>query len=267
MKMSNEGRTLTKKDLRKVGWRWMIGISTFNYETQLAPSVAFALAPALRKIYKNDDDYVKSLNNHYKYFNTMPWIANLIFGATLAIEDSEGIDSLDTVQDFKIGLMGPFAGIGDTIFWVLIPTIFGSIAAYMGIEGNPVGLIAWCLLTLAFFFIRPRLVEVGYNQGLKIVNQFGNQLNAFTEAASVLGLAVVGALIPSVINISTPFKFNMGDVSMEIQPLLDQVLPSLIAVLLVFISYKLLNRNVKITYLILLIIVFSMLAAAFGILA
>ena len=39
--MSKE-KVLTKKDCRQAAKRWLIGISTFNYETQLAPSYAFA---------------------------------------------------------------------------------------------------------------------------------------------------------------------------------------------------------------------------------
>ena len=36
--MSKE-KVLTKKDCRTAAKRWLIGISTFNYETQLAPSL------------------------------------------------------------------------------------------------------------------------------------------------------------------------------------------------------------------------------------
>lgn len=67
-------QVLDKKDLRKVGHRWIqTCIATYGYELQLAPSVVYALAPALRKIYPNDEDYKKALNNHFKYFNCMPW--------------------------------------------------------------------------------------------------------------------------------------------------------------------------------------------------
>lgn len=64
-----------------------MAITTFNYDTQLAPAVVFGIGPLLRKIYKDDDEYVEALNNHYKYFNTMPWLANIVLGATLALED------------------------------------------------------------------------------------------------------------------------------------------------------------------------------------
>lgn len=45
----SKGKVLTKKDCRTAAKRWLIGISTFNYETQLAPSYAFAVYPLLRK--------------------------------------------------------------------------------------------------------------------------------------------------------------------------------------------------------------------------
>lgn len=72
--MSKE-KVLTKKDCRQAAKRWLIGISTFNYETQLAPSYAFAVYPLLRKMYPNDEDFKASLNNAMKYYNTMPWIS------------------------------------------------------------------------------------------------------------------------------------------------------------------------------------------------
>ena len=60
---------LTRKDCVKGAIRWsLIATTTFNYDTQLAPAVVFGIGPLLRKIYKDDDEYVEALNNHYKYF-------------------------------------------------------------------------------------------------------------------------------------------------------------------------------------------------------
>ncbi len=63
--MSKE-KVLTKKDLRKAAWRWLIGISTFNYETQLAPSTLFSVYPCLRKMYPDDEDLKKSCLNYMR---------------------------------------------------------------------------------------------------------------------------------------------------------------------------------------------------------
>ena len=55
MTMNKEKKAvLTNKDLNQVGRRWFMSIETFNYETQLAGSYAYAVLPALRKIYSDD---------------------------------------------------------------------------------------------------------------------------------------------------------------------------------------------------------------------
>lgn len=263
--MSNQ--VLDKKDLRKVAHRWIRScIATYGYEMQLAPSVVYALSSALRKIYKDDEDYKKSLNNHFKYFNCMPWLAKILLGASLAIEDTQGIDGMDAVQDLKVGLMGPLSGIGDTIGWVMIPTIFGSIAGYMAIEGNAVGLIIWLIINAIFWVIRLRLVEIGYYQGVKFITKFGEKINVFTEAASILGLSVVGCLIPSVVKLVCGLNFKSGDVILSVQDQIDSIMPSLLPVAAVGIMYYLVKvRKVKMNYIILGTLVLSMIGAAFGI--
>ena len=135
-------KVLTKKDIRQAAFRYMfMACNTFNYENQQGPAVVYGLNKALRKIYPNDEDYKASLNNHFKYFNTTTWMGNLLLGASLAMEEKDGTNSLEAVQSFKTGMMGPLAGIGDTLVWVLYPTIIGSISAYMGLQGNPTGAI------------------------------------------------------------------------------------------------------------------------------
>lgn len=266
--MAKNTYKITKKDLRKANYRWLMSVCTFNYQTQQGASVSYALSPILRKIYKNDDDYVEALNNHYQYYNTQPWLAAIILGACVAMEEKQGLEAKEAINDFKVGTMGPIAGVGDSLLMTMIPTIMGSIAAYMALEGNPFGIILWFILIMVIFFFRMRAFEFGYKQGIKIVTEYGEKINYLTEAASVLGLTVVGTLIASVINVSTPLQFNFGDVEMEIQPMLDNILPTLIPVLITVTAYYLLTKkNISMTVLIVLVIIFSMIMAAFGILS
>lgn len=267
-KMSREP-VLTKKDCVKGAIRWsLMAVTTFNYDTQLAPAVVFGIGPLLRKIYPDDDEYVEALNNHFKYFNTHPWVANLVFGATLALEDREGISACDAVQNIKVSLMGPLAGIGDTLIWTLLPTILGSIAGYMALEGNPVGVILWLLTNLFFIAVRTQLMWIGYKEGTKLITKFGNRIAQITDAASVLGLTVVGALAATVVTAKTSLVFQMGEISMPLGDLLDKILPSMISVLTVWALYKLIGRKgMKVTKIILIVIVFSMICSALGILA
>lgn len=267
MKMSKT--VLTKKDITKAAYRWqMMSCSTLNYEVLQGGTFAYAIAPALRKIYANDEEYKEALLSHYRYFNSNPWTVNVIVGAVLALEDSQGNDARTTIQDFKTSMMGPLAGIGDTLIFVLFPTIMGSISGYMLVEGNPIMSIVWSLLWVSLFFLRTRLVHFGYNKGLQILSTLGKKLSLLTEAASVLGLVVVGGLISGVVNVKVPLTFQSGEVVQEIQPLIDQVLPGMLPVVFTFICYKLLaKKGMSMSKLIMIVIVFSMVAAYFNVLS
>lgn len=263
-------KKVEKKDLTKAAIRYMfMACNVFNYENQQGPGVVFGLEKVLRKIHPKDEDYVASLNNHYKYFNTTTWMANILLGASVAMEEEDGVKALDTVQNFKTGMMGPLAGIGDTLVWVLYPTIMGSIAAYMGLEGNPTGAIIWLLLNLVFFVFRIKLFHLGYDSGLKLITKLGDKLSVFTEAASIMGLTVIGALIPSVVKVTVGLVYKSGKVKLAIQSgILDQIMPALLPVALTFLVYKLLaSKKLSVIQVIFLIIVVALICSFFGILS
>ena len=71
-----------------------------------------------------------------------------------------------------------------------------------------------------------------------------------------------------VIGVTCPISFSFGDVSMEIQPLLDKILPAMIPAAITGRAYYLLTKkNASMTALILVVIVLAMVASAAGILA
>ncbi len=274
--MANEAATtengrykVTKKDLRKTSNRYnFMACNIFNYESQMGPAVSWAMATVLRKIYKNDDEYKEALNNHFNYFNSTTCMSSVILGATLAVEEKDGIEAKETVQSLKTSLMGPFAGVGDTLVWVLWPTIMGSISGYMAQQGNPLGAIIWFICNVIFWFVKSKLFQVGYYSGTKLITNLGEKLAIFTEAASIMGLSVVGALIATSIKLTTAVNFKVGEVAMNLQTdILDKIMPSLLPVLVTALVYKLLgNKKWTPTKLILLIIVFSLVCSFFGIL-
>ena len=77
---------VTKKDLHQANLRWMTMPNTsFNYENQYGQAVAYALAPLLRKIYPDDDEYIAAMNNEWRYFNTQNYMGQLILGAAISM--------------------------------------------------------------------------------------------------------------------------------------------------------------------------------------
>lgn len=267
--ITDENCKLTKKDLNKMFRRWIFSAGLgYNFETQQAPSVAFSMRKALRKIYKDDKEYIEAMDNHYKYFNANPLMANVILGATLAMEENEGIKAKNAVQSLKTSLMGPFSGVGDSIFWILIPTIIGSIAGYMAVQGNATGAVIWMILQAMFYFLKVWLFKTGYNSGTKLVTSLGKKINIFTDAISIMGLMVIGCLIPTVVKVFIPLKFKTGKVILSLQNgILDKIMPALLPVAVTIFVYWLLGKkNITPTKIIGLIILICLLGSFTGIL-
>ncbi len=84
---------------------------------------------------------------------------------------------------------------------------------------------------------------MGYREGAKIVSEIGNRLKKITKAANILGITVIGALIPSVVNARFAYEFSWGEVSISIQELADKIMPSLAPTLVVFFAYWMLGRK------------------------
>lgn len=148
--------TITKKDLFRASYRWLLGSQIcWNYERMMSTGYLYTMLPFLEKKYGDNKDELKEmLETHNQFFNCNPMMGHFIVGIDLAIEEQEGFESREVITGIKTGLMGPFAGVGDTIFGVLIPTVLGSIAAYMGQKGNVTGVIIWLLVNIAVCIAR-----------------------------------------------------------------------------------------------------------------
>ena len=269
MKMSDTTAKITEKDLRRVYRRWLLGGQIgWNYERMQGLCYCYSMMPVLRKLYKDEEDLKKATKLHLQFFNTEPDVAHLILGANVAIEEAQGLEAEEAVTAIKTGLMGPLAGIGDTIFGVITSTVFGSIAAYMALNGSSAGIRIWLAWSVARWFVRWAFTKLGDNQGAKLVTVMGGKLQSITEAASILGLTVIGALIPTVVTPSVPIVFQSGDVTMEVQGILDQIMPSLVPAIMVFFVYWLLGRKkMTSTKAIWILLALSIILGALGVLA
>lgn len=183
------------------------------------------------------------MKTHNQFFNTNPSVNTIIQGIDLAIESKEGIESLETVSGLKTGLMGPLAAIGDSIFASLLPAILGAIAANMAVQGNPFGLLIWLVANFIIMYIRWIQLPLAYREGTTLVTKMQGRLNALTDAATLLGVYVVGALVATLISIQVPFVAHIGKVTVTLQNEIDMILPKLVPGLLVGLIYWLLGRK------------------------
>ena len=227
--MAGSGK-ITKSDLKKVFLRNLFGLQLgWNYEKMQGLGYCYVIMPVLRKLYPEKEELIKAMQTHLGFFNTTPATSNLIVGANVAIEEEFGQTDPMTVIGLKTGLMGPFAGIGDSIFIALYRAIVFSLAAYFALAGNAAGLFIPLLCGLGVIWVRYEFTQVGYLQGKKIATGFASSLKLLTEAASILGVTVIGALVASVVRAPLALEFKVGEVSVSIQSFLKKKKPNNLA--------------------------------------
>lgn len=102
-----------------VYWRAHTLEASFNYQNYQGSGYCYAMIPALKELYPDKKDLAMALSRHYEFFNTTPQVSTLIFGISCAMEEeiSSNPDLAPaSVNAVKAALMGPLAGIGDSLF-------------------------------------------------------------------------------------------------------------------------------------------------------
>lgn len=236
---------LDAKDIKKVYWRNIFGLQWgWNYERMQGLGYSWVMMPVLKKLYKDKpEEMKKALKTHLGYFNTSQPMSHLIIGADIGMEEQTGMADEEAIVGLKTGLMGPLAGVGDTLFLAIYRTIIFSISAYMALSGSPIGLLLPLIGGILLLWVRYWFTGVGYKQGARLATDFASQMKLLTNAASILGLTVVGALIPSVITYTLDLKYKMGKVTLNAQDMLNQILPGLLPLAIVMLSYWLLGKK------------------------
>ena len=198
---------LTKKDRTSVWLRSTFLQGSWNYERMQNGGWAFAMIPAIKKLYKTKEERADALKRHLEFFNTHPYVASPIIGVTLALEEERAngapIDDI-TIQGVKVGMMGPLAGIGDPVFWFTVKPILGALAASLAMSGNILGpfiyFFAWNIIRMAFMWYTQ---EFGYKAGSRITEDLsGGILQDITKGASILGMFILGSLVNRWVSVS-----------------------------------------------------------------
>lgn len=267
---------LTRSDLMKAFWRYLfLNQLGWNYERMQSVGYCAAILPILRKTHPDPEEFKEAFITNLNFFNTNPVVGYpLILGAHAALEESGA--SLETTEGLKVGLMGPLAGVGDTIVWALYNSIIMSIGSVMALQGNIMGPILVILLVLIpYFLVRYWQFFWAYNQGSNLIAQLGGgMIERITELATLVGLIVIGGFAPSIVSLTTPLEWSRevevrGELTTQavnIQEQLDAILPFMLPLLVTWFAYWLLKRGWSPIQVILVLTAIGFLGGAFGIL-
>lgn len=248
-------QVMTKKDLNKMVWRSLLLQASFNYERMQAAGWLYSILPGLKKIHKNKHDLSKSMKSHMEFFNTHPFLVNIIMGIVLAMEEKK--QNRNTIRSIRVAMMGPLGGIGDALFWLTLLPICIGIGASLGADGNPMGALVFLVIfNIVHFALRFGLMRYGYKTGTNAISSLKENTKKVSHAASIVGLTVVGGLIASFVNVSANLVIHAGKAEIAIQEdLLDKVMPNILPLGYTLLMYYLLKRGLSPVLLILITVI------------
>jgi fructoselysine and glucoselysine-specific PTS system IID component len=246
-------KKVTKKELRQVFWRSLALQGAFNYERMQNMGYVYAMIPVIKKLYSKQEDQVKALNRHLEIFNTTPAVSTTIMGISAAMEEQNANDpgfDANSINAVKASLMGPLAGIGDSLFWGTFRVIAAGIGVSLAAKGNIFGPILFLLLyNIPHLFVRIAGLQLGYKVGVNSLERIQKEglMEKIMAIATTIGLFVVGGMVATMLSVKTPLKFNIHGAKVVVQDVLNQILPNMLPLLVTFGVYALMKRKVSIT--------------------
>lgn len=253
--MSNQeqiaGKKLSKKDVFKSYVYWMMfALSCQNMERMEAPAFAGMFGKIADKLYNSIEDKQALMMRHTQFYNTQPMVGAMVNGIALGMEEEKacGKDVPDEViSSVKTSLMGPFAGVGDSLFiGTLIPILLSIGLGLTGDSGSIAGplfyIVAWVGIMVPFTWLT---FKWGYRTGINAISTIYQSgiMDKVVTFANTLGLVIVGCITAQYVNFTIAYEYVAGDMTKSIQGVLDGIFPGMLPLAITLLCWKFLDKK------------------------
>lgn len=208
-------KKISDKTLKKSFFNWFFfnGCSQ-QAESMLGMAFGQAMAPVVEELYDTKEDREAALTRHITLFNTEAQVGSICNGIVCGLEEANanGNCTPEVIESVKVALIGPTSAIGDSLWVATIIPILLTISLSLS-QANPA--MAW-LGPVVYMIVYPFgtmalswwLFKKGYKSGLEGMQTMMStgKLDYLTDAMSVLGLIVVGALTASFVSCTIPLQ-------------------------------------------------------------
>lgn len=267
-------KKISKKALNKSFWNWYYGhLTCFSQEHMQTFGYLCSMLPIVEDLYETKEEQKEALQTYSAFFNTEPQLGTVIVGVTAGLEEAKanGEDvTSETINGLRAGLMGPIAGIGDSlVVGVLIPLLLG-IALGLSTGGSPIGAIFYIISWNLIVTLGMRMLYFkGYEYGGKAVEFLtGEKSGALRESIMMLGSMVIGAVAATWVSINTVFTLTnaeTGEVFLDLNAKINEVFPKgLTAIFVVLCWYLISKKNMSPLKVMLLLVVIAFVGVFIG---
>lgn len=262
---------LSFSDRISLAWRNFMWYYNASFEVLGGWGFAYQLVPFLRK-YKTDEERAEAMTRNIAFWNTNVYAGGVVPGMVAAMEaqraeNNETIDG-SAIQALKVATMGPVAGIGDSLYHATLVPIILAIGTNMVLDGNSFGWFFSVFGLIALFAGSAfYLVGLGYNLGVDALSRMRGVIDTVAEGAKYVGLILVGTMVASLVKLNLDITYTTGEKVINLQQILDSIMPGLPILGLFFLTYWLLRKGVKPIWLIIGLMVVAILGTHLGLLA
>jgi mannose/fructose/N-acetylgalactosamine-specific phosphotransferase system component IID len=257
-------KKLSKAALSKSFRNWYYGnLTCFSQEHMQTFGYLCAMLPLVEELYDTPEEQKDALMTYSAFFNTEPQLGALVVGITAGLEEAkangEAIDA-DAINGIRAGLMGPVAGLGDSlIVGTLIPILLG-IALGLSTDGSPLGAIFYIVVWNLLMWFGMRFA---YNQGYKlggaaVESLVGPTAQALRESIVMVGTVVIGAVAATWVSISCSANLTLPG-GTAFNDTLNGIFPNLLSMAFVVFCWWLMTKKKLspiVTMLILVVVAF-----------
>lgn len=269
------GSKLTKKDYLNTSLRAFFLQNGFNYSNYQGIGYANVMYPAFKKHFGDDKEgLARALEDNCEFYNTNPHFLPFITSLHLVMLENDLPE--EETRGIKMALMGPLAGIGDSLSQFVLAPLLSTVAASLAGQGLALGPILFFLgMNLILTSIKLLTGLYGYKFGTSIIDKLSSQMAMISNVANIIGVTVISGLAVTFVKISVPFTFAAGEVTegadqkiVSIQGMLDKIAPALLPALFTLLVYYLIKNKKWTTYkLVILTVIIGIIGSWLGILA
>ncbi|EHI70583.1 PTS system mannose/fructose/sorbose family IID component [Streptococcus ictaluri 707-05] len=208
-------KPLNKKDYLKTSLRAFFLQNGFNYSNYQGIGYANVIYPALKKHYGKDKAALhKALEDNCEFYNTNPHFLPFITSLHLVMLENDRPE--EETRNIKMALMGPLAGIGDSLSQFCLAPLFSTISASLASDGLVIGPILFFLaMNIILTSIKIGSGLYGYKVGTSFIDKLSEQMAVVSRMANIVGVTVIAGLAAISVKITVPITFAAGKVDAE----------------------------------------------------
>lgn len=274
MKLDNNKKPLTKKEVNKLCWHFNANYCRCgNFENWHGTTYGWSLIPMFEKYYGvGTKEFSEGVVRNCDFHNNEPVTANIVQGIVLGMEEERALGKdvdPEVIRSTKAALMGPCAGIGDSLVQATFVPLMLSLAISMtGSEGayTPVGCIFYLIAVPVLLSLYAHALFVkGHSMGRDAMSLIaGPAVKTIQQTIQMFGIILVGALSANYCKPQTILSFvpAPGADATSIQDILDGIFPNILGLGLVLLCYWLMaKKKVSIMKMILILMAATILLA------